>query len=95
MFVCMFAIYECAKPEDRAELLQILEEYWDVFAFSNRELTGTNLVEHSINTGDKPPIRQRLWTEHSVEEDAIVYAQLQEMLECGIVEKTYSPGLAM
>lgn len=87
----LFDICPDAKPEDKADLLKILEEFWDVFAVSNEELTGTNIVEHSINTGDHPPIRQRLWTRHSLAEDAIVEQQTREMLELGIIERAYSP----
>ncbi|XGW16192.1 hypothetical protein V3C99_001553 [Haemonchus contortus] len=42
---------------DEPELWSIVEEYNDVFAVEDRELTQTSLVVHEVDTGDAPPIR--------------------------------------
>ena len=36
----------------------LVVEYSDVFALDVSELGSTNLVSHTINTGDSPPVRQ-------------------------------------
>ncbi|VDO75322.1 unnamed protein product, partial [Haemonchus placei] len=41
------------------ELRRVIEEYSDVFALSDKELTQTNLVTHDIDVGGHPPIRQK------------------------------------
>ncbi|VDO16081.1 unnamed protein product [Haemonchus placei] len=41
------------------ELHRVIEEYNDVFAVSDTELTQTNLVTHDIDAGRHPPIRQK------------------------------------
>ncbi|OXA41147.1 Enzymatic polyprotein [Folsomia candida] len=57
-----FDINPDADPKDKEELIEILTEFWDVFAHDNTELGCTDLVTHSIDTGDHPPIRQRHFT---------------------------------
>ncbi|XGW13739.1 hypothetical protein V3C99_000224 [Haemonchus contortus] len=49
---------------DEPELWSIVEEYNDVFAVEDRELTQTSLVVHEVDTGDAPPIRQRTRPNH-------------------------------
>ncbi|KAK6036368.1 zinc knuckle [Cooperia oncophora] len=41
------------------EMRRVIEEYSDVFAISDTELTQTDLVTHDIDVGDHPPIRQK------------------------------------
>ena len=43
--------------EELAELKQLLAEFDHLFALTNGELVGTNIVEHSINTGGHHPVR--------------------------------------
>ena len=45
----------------KAKLHGLINEYRDIFALSPQELGRTNLVQHHINTGDHPPIRQRAY----------------------------------
>ncbi|OMH79608.1 Retrovirus-related Pol polyprotein from transposon [Zancudomyces culisetae] len=47
------------KPKVENDIAQLLVHYNDIFASSLEELTSTDLVEHSIDTGDHKPIRQR------------------------------------
>ncbi len=86
-----FDINPTADPKDREELIQILRENWDVFAFSNSELGCTDVVEHSIDTGEAKPVRQRLWTRYSKAENEFISQQVQEMLDCGVIVRSYSP----
>jgi len=86
-----FDINPNASINDREELLAILKKYWDVFALENEDLGCTNVVKHSIKTGDALPIRQRLWTRYSTEENNIIEEQITNMLKCGVIERTNSP----
>jgi len=52
-------IHEASILSDQMVLLRkLLEDYSDIFALDATELGSTNLVMHSIDTGDSPPIRQ-------------------------------------
>lgn len=44
--------------EDRVSLKDLLASYADVFALDSSELGTTELVAHSIDTGQHPPIKQ-------------------------------------
>ena len=52
-------INESITEEEKAELLKLLNEFRDVFAFSPSELGRTHLVKHIIETEEVKPIRQR------------------------------------
>ena len=86
-----FDINPDLEDTDRNKNLKVLENNWDIFAFTNAELGCSNIVEHSINTGDAPPIRQRLWTRYSKTENEFISKQVQEMLDCGVIVRSYSP----
>ena len=47
------------KAEELAELKSLLGEFTDVFAFDNSELGCTDIVRHTIDTGDSKPIKQQ------------------------------------
>ena len=40
------------------QILELTCEYADVFALNQSELGCTDVIHHSINTGDSPPLRQ-------------------------------------
>lgn len=48
------------KPDagDISKFYQMLKLYANVFVFEDGQLGSTNVVTHSINTGDSPPIKQ-------------------------------------
>ncbi|KAK6037102.1 zinc knuckle, partial [Cooperia oncophora] len=47
------------KQENSDEVDNLVKSYAQVFAVSEQELTQTTLVEHNIDTGEAPPIRQK------------------------------------
>ena len=68
----------------------LLSKYPDVFTKDNMDMGQTDLVKHSIHTGETPPIRQpfrRLPVVQQQEADR----QVTEMLAKGIIEKSSSP----
>ena len=76
--------------EDRAKLVSILRGYTDVFALTSSELGTTSITEHSIDTGDHPPIRQPL-RRMPFSLRPQVDKMVQEMLDQGVIQPSSSP----
>ena len=74
----------------KTELQRLINEYRDVFALSPQELGRTNLVQHHINTGDHPPIRQRAYRVPEAQKRRIEQC-IDEMLEQDIIQPSTSP----
>lgn len=74
----------------KAKLHGLINEYGDIFALSPEELGGTNLVQHHINTGDHPPIRQRAYRVPEAQKRRIEQC-IDEMLEQDIIQPSTSP----
>ena len=72
----------------KTELQRLINEYRDVFA--PQELGRTNLVQHHINTGDHPPIRQRAYRVPEAQKRRIEQC-IDEMLEQDIIQPSTSP----
>ena len=47
------------NTDEQARLINLLNDYHDVFARSQEELGRTSVVQHHIDTGNNPPVRQR------------------------------------
>ena len=71
-------------------LMNLVEEYSDIFALDATELGSTNLVTHSIDTGDSPPICQSVrrvpFALHMKMEQLV-----QEMMDQGVIQHSSSP----
>ena len=76
--------------EDRAKLVSVLRGYTDVFALTSSELGTTSITEHSIDTGDHPPICQPL-RRMPFSLRPQVDKMLQEMLNQGVIQPSSSP----
>ena len=75
---------------EKRRLTELLNKYSDVFAWSNRELGQTHLVEQEIDTGDAIPIHQPPYrVSHSERE--IIREQVRDMLETEIIRPSFSP----
>jgi hypothetical protein len=72
------------------QLKTLLAMYSPLFAKHDNDFGRTTLVEHSIDTGDTPPIRQppRRVPGGQLEE---FEAEIQRMLEAGVIEPGQSP----
>ena len=46
------------EPEEKLQISELICEYADVFALNQSELGHTDVIHHSIDTGDSPPLRQ-------------------------------------
>ena len=76
--------------EQKHQLKELLLQHGDLFALDSSEFEVTNVVQHTINTGDNPPIRQQArripFALHSKVDD-----MTEEMLEQGIIQPSQSP----
>ena len=72
------------------QLKALIAEYRDIFALKPEELGRTGLVQHRIDTGDHPPVRQRPYhvsdTQHGIIEE-----HMDDMLNKGIIQPSTSP----
>ena len=70
-------------------LVELLKDHSDTFAKSSTDLGYCDLLEHDIDTGDSPPIRQSPRRPPLAARDA-EDAILDEMLESGVIEPSNS-----
>src|SRR3954452_18435365 len=76
--------------EQQKEFKRLIDEYEDIFVRDKNELGRTNIVKHSINTGNEKPIKQRSYR-MSQKEKEINKEELQKMLKKGVIQKSRSP----
>ena len=76
--------------EQRKKTAALLTEYEDVFSKDEFDLGRTTLVEHTIDTGDRQPIRQPL-RRHPVAHLEIIDQKVTDMLQHDIIEPAASP----
>lgn len=81
------------SPEQHAQLEALLIKYHSVFATSDEDYGRTSVVQHQINTGQAPPVRERYRQipPHLYQDVRLL---LQGMLDGGIVRKSTSPWAA-
>ena len=73
----------------KADLQNLLNEYRDIFALKPNELGRTNVVQHHIDTGDHPPIKQRPYRVPMAQRERIERC-IDDMLEQGIIRPSTS-----
>ena len=81
------------SPQERVELDELLQENCDLFAVNPKKPGWTTLCEHSIETGDATPIKdrpRRMPPKWEME----VERQLDEMLTNGVCRPSHSPWAA-
>lgn len=78
------------STENHKKLLDLLNEFLDIFATSNYELGRTNICIKNIDTGDHTPIHQVPYRV-SFKEREIINVQIKEMLDAGIIRRSHSP----
>jgi len=75
--------------EDKDQLLELVDDYSDIFALDQSELGHTEIVTHTIDTGDHPPVHQParripLALRAKVEE------MVEDMMDLGVVQPSNS-----
>ena len=77
-------------PEEKSQLGEVIDEFADVFALNQLELGHTDVVQHDIDTGDSPPLRQPVrripFALRAKVEEMVV-----EMEKQGVVQPSSSP----
>jgi hypothetical protein len=66
----------------------LLEKFKELFAVSGTKLGCTNVVKHTIDTGDNKPVKLRQY-KVTEEKDKIIKKEVEEMLKNGVIEKSY------
>ena len=81
------------SPGEKDMFFHLLLSYSDVIASSTADLGRTDRLQHSIHTGDAPPIRQSVRRVPPQRREE-VRKLLDDMLEGGVVEPSTSPWAA-
>ena len=87
----LVGLLHCAETpiafEQKDQMVEVLSDFADVFALSEEELGTTNVVQHSVDTGDSAPLKRRV--PYSMRGKVIEL--VNTMLERGIIEPSSSP----
>ena len=78
------------SPEQLKEAKAFLLKYQNCFPKSKKDLGYTDVVTHSINTGDNPPIKQAPRRIPLTKKDA-AYAEIHKMIETDVIIPSQSP----
>lgn len=85
--------HEHLNSEEKKVLLDCCTQYTDIFYLEGDPLTCTNAIQHSINTGDAPPIHVKSYRFPEVHKQE-VENQMQKMLAQNIIRPSISPWSA-
>ncbi len=81
---------ELLTDDEKAAFAVLLTKYQNVFSTGPGDLGRTHLVEHRINTGMAPPIKQRPRRQPIGKREA-ERDEIEKMLQLGLVEPSSSP----
>ena len=84
---------ECKEeigPLASLKLCSFLKNYTDVFSSPKGKLGVTHKAEHTIDTGDTIPIKQRAWRLPFARRE-VAEKEVERMLEQGVIEPSTSP----
>ncbi|KAK3085966.1 hypothetical protein FSP39_011423 [Pinctada imbricata] len=76
--------------EERIKVKNFLRKHQDLFSKSDKDIGQTSLVEHTIETGDARPIKQRPYR-IPLAKRFLAEAEIRDMAERGIIEPSNSP----
>lgn len=79
--------------DQRASVDELLQSHAHAFASDMQGLGRTSLTTHRIHTTDAPPVARRPYR-YSKEENEFIDTMVQEQLQCGLIEKSFSPWAA-
>lgn len=81
------------NPQESKALMNCLSKYTDIFHLEGEYLTHTNVIKHSINTGDAAPIHVKSYRFPEIHKDE-VEKQVKKMLDQNIIRPSMSPWSA-
>src|SRR5438045_3241363 len=76
--------------DQQREVKGVIQKNEDIFIKGKYEVGRTNMVKHTIDTGEEKPIKQKT-RRLSVKEKKIEKEHIEEMLKKGIIRKSKSP----
>ena len=79
--------------KQKHKLAEILSTYRETFVRSSTELGLSKVGEHKINTGEHPPVKERL-RRVPLHRRKLVEEKIKEMLEVGVIQPSESPWSA-
>ena len=85
-----YKIGELTKSQQK-RVEELLQKNEDIFIKGKYEVGRTNVVKHTIDTGDEKPIKQRA-RRLSVKEKELEKEHIEEMLKKGIIRKSKVHG---
>ena len=80
-------------PETRLQVIQLLREYSDVFAWSPADMTGvsSDIISHKLNISpSSTPVKQKKRT-FAAERNQVIYDEVQQLLKSGILFEVIYP----
>lgn len=80
--------------EKQTQLETLIFKYSDVFSANDYDYGRTDLVKHTIRTGDVQPIRQRAYRT-SPHIRAEIDRQVQQLLSHDVIEESCSPWASL
>ena len=83
-------LQEIGSGEQSKKLAKFLDQHQHVFAKNPEDLGRTSVVQHHIDTGDHPPIKQRP-RRIPIHKREIVEQEIQKMLAKGVIEPCDGP----
>src|SRR5256885_16938608 len=75
--------------DQQREVKRVIQKNEDIFIKGKYEVGKTNMVKHTIDTGEEKPIKQKA-RRLSVKEKEIEKEHIEEMLKKGIIRKSKS-----
>ena len=78
------------SPGEAAQLKALVSEFSDIFALSDSELGCTDVLQHHIDTGEHPPIKQQPYRTPAVRREK-VSEMIDAMEKQGVVQPSVSP----
>lgn len=78
------------NPQEKRSVLDICDEYNDIFYLPNDELTCTNLLKHEIKVTDSTPISSKIYRFPEIHKKELD-KQINKMLKQGIIKNSVSP----
>ena len=79
--------------DQRKSVDELLQNHVRAFASDMQGVGCTNLFTHHIHTSDAPPVARRPYR-YSKRENEFIDSVVQEQLDCGTIEKSFSPWAA-
>lgn len=78
------------NPEQKSEVLKLLQQWKSVFSLHDLDLGHTTMVKHQIKLNDETPFKQRVRRIPPSQYDA-VRKHIREMLDLGVIRPSQSP----